>query len=68
MSIFFKMMNFICIKPSLLELFLYFECLWKQVQKTKCLYKYLKLAQELRKLVIVKKKTNEFSILVANSK
>ena len=62
------MMNFICIKPSRL-LFLYFDCLWKQVQKTKPLYKYLKLAQELRKLVIVaKEKINEFSIFVANSK
>ena len=31
--------------------------------------KYLELAQELRKLVIVaKKKINEFSIFVANSK
>ena len=45
-------MNFICIKPSPLQ----FDCLWKRVQKTKRLYKCLKLAQELRKLVSGEKK------------
>ena len=40
-SILFKMMNFI----HCYNCILYFDCSWKQVQNTKCLYKYLKLAQ-----------------------
>ena len=69
-SILFKMMNFICIKLHCYNCILYFDCLWKQVRKTKRLYKYLKIAQELRKLVIVaKKKLMNFpSSLLARNK
>ena len=50
--------------------FLYFDCLWKHVQKNKPLYKYLELAQELRKLVLVAKKKlmNFLSSLLTRNK
>ena len=53
------MMNFICIKPATI-VFLYFDGLWKQAQKTKRLYKYLKLAQELKKIGYSGEKKNKW--------
>ena len=62
---FFFALNHLCY-----NCFLYFDCLWKHVQKTKPLYKYLELAEELRKLVIVAKKKimNFLSLLLIRNK
>ena len=61
------MMYFVWIKPSLLPLFLYFDCLWKQVQKTPVqIFKTRSRAQKIG--YSGEKKINEFSIFVANSK